>query len=294
MQNKYGLSDEEVIFNRKKYGTNAITNVKSEGIIHMFFETLGDPIIKILLIVLAIKIVFLFKDFDWYETIGILIAIMLASFISTISEYGSQKAFMRLTDESSKTKVRVRRNNIIKEINIEDVVVNDIVILSAGDKIAADGILIEGKISVDESMMNGEAKEVYKEANLYNKVSNNIEVFRGTIVYEGQALMLVTNVGNNTFYGKMALELQEKNVDSPLKIRLSNLAKILSKIGYVCAFLVFVSYLVSKIVIENKFNINLIMSTITNFPLLFNYILHALTLCVTVIVVAVPDGLLLL
>lgn len=287
MYNKYGLDNEEVIFSRKKYGSNSITNLKTESLFHIFLETLGDPIIKILLIVLAIKVIFLFKDFDWYETIGIVIAIMLASLISTISEYGSQKAFQRLTLESSKVRCRVRRNSMLEEINIDDVVVNDIVVLNAGDKIAADGIIIDGKISVDESMMNGEAKEVYKD------IINN-KVFRGTIVYDGQALMLVTDVGNNTFYGKLALELQEKNGDSPLKIRLTNLARLLSKIGYVCAFLVFISYLFSKIVIENNFNINLIMSTITNFPLLFGHILHALTLSVTVIVVVVPDGLLLL
>ena len=287
MFNKYGLNDKEVIENRKKYGTNNITNNKKESLFHIFLETLGDPIIKILLIVLGIKIIFLIKDFDWYETIGIVIAILLASLISTISEYGSQKAFLKLTEESSKIKCRVRRNNKIEEIRIDDVVVNDIILLNAGDKIVADGILVEGNISVDESMMNGETKEVYKNI-------NNNKLYRSTIVYEGQALMLVTSVGNNTFYGKLALELQEKNSDSPLKIRLTKLATLLSKIGYICAILVFISYLFSKIVIENNFNLNLIINTITNYPLLFSYILQALTLSVTVIVVAVPDGLFLL
>ena len=292
MENKYGLNDGQVLENRKKYGTNAITNSKTESLFHMFIETLGDPIIKILLIVLAIKVIFLIRDFDWYETVGIVIAIILASFISAISEYGSQKAFMRLTEESSKIRCRVKRNNKIEEVSIDEVVVNDIVVLSAGDRIVADGILIEGSLSVDESMMNGDTKEAYKIAcpNLFN-INNNNKVYRGTIVYDGDALMLVRVVGNNTMYGKMALELQEKNGDSPLKIRLTKLAKTLSRIGYICAILVFISYLFSKIVIENNFNINLIMKTITNFPLLFGYLLHALTLSVTVIVVAVPEGL---
>ena len=119
MFNKYGLNDKEVIENRKKYGTNNITNNKKESLFHIFLETLGDPIIKILLIVLGIKIIFLIKDFDWYETIGIVIAILLASLISTISEYGSQKAFLKLTEESSKIKCRVRRNNKIEEISFD-------------------------------------------------------------------------------------------------------------------------------------------------------------------------------
>ena len=127
MENKYGLNDGQVLENRKKYGTNAITNSKTETFFHMFIETLGDPIIKILLIVLAIKVIFLIKDFDWYETVGIVIAILLASFISAISEYGSQKAFMRLTEESSKIRCRVKRNNKIEEVSVDDVVVNSIV-----------------------------------------------------------------------------------------------------------------------------------------------------------------------
>lgn len=292
MYNRYGLTDEEVIENRKKYGANTITNSKTDTFFHMFIETLGDPIIKILLIVLAIKVIFLIKDFDWYETVGIIIAIFLASFISTISEYGSQKAFQRLTEESLKTKCRVKRNNKIEEILVEDVVVGDIVVLNTGDKIPADGIIIEGKIAVDESMMNGEAKEAYKEATIdINKFDKNNLVYKATIVYEGYALMLVTKVGNNTFYGKLAEELQEKSAPSPLKLRLSSLAKIISRLGYICALLVFVSYLFSKIVIENEFNLIKISDTITDFPLLLGYILHALTLCVTVIVVAVPEGL---
>lgn len=287
MYNKYGLTDEQVIEKRKKYGSNTISNSKTNTFFHMFLETLGDPIIKILLIVLAIKIIFLIKDFDWYETIGIIIAIFLASFISAISEYGSQKAFDRLTEESSKSKCRVRRNNKVEEIYVDDIVKDDIVILNTGDKIPADGVIVEGKITVDESMMNGETKEVYKESCLsLEKITKNNLVYRATTIYEGSALMLVTKVGNDSFYGNLAQQLQEKTLPSPLKIRLANLAKLISKIGYICAFLVFVSYLFSKTFIENN-----ISSVITNFPLLLSYILQALTLSVTIIVVAVPEGL---
>ena len=97
-----GLSDKEVIEKRKKYGDNGLSRKKQDTFFKMFVETLGDPIIKILLIALSIKIIFLFKDFDFYETIGIVLAIIIASFISTISEYGSEKAFERLQEESSK------------------------------------------------------------------------------------------------------------------------------------------------------------------------------------------------
>ena len=102
-----GLNEKEVLQNREKYGTNKINVGKREGFIQLFIECLGDPIIRILLIALGIKTIFLFKDFDWYETIGIIIAIIVASLISTISEYGSSKAFESLMNESSKIKCRV-------------------------------------------------------------------------------------------------------------------------------------------------------------------------------------------
>ena len=290
---KAGLNDGQVIESIKKYGDNKISSTKKEGFLRLFIETLGDPIIKILLIALAIKTIFLFKDFDWFETIGIVIAIFIASFISTISEYGSEKAFDRLQEESSKIKTKVKRNGQVTEINIDDVVCGDIVILSSGDKIPADGILISGSISVDESSINGETKEAYKEPiNIISKkVVDKNEVYRGTVVYSGEAEIIITKVGDKTFYGKLAKEIQEKQPDSPLKLRLRKLAGIISKIGYVGALLVSISYLFSVIFISNGFNLTKILETVTNGPLMFGHILYALTLSVTIIVVAVPEGL---
>ena len=278
-----GLSNSEVIESRKIYGTNEITSNKNKSFIKQFIETLGDPIIKILLIALVVKTVFLFQNFDWFETLGIMIAIFLASFISTISEYGSEKAFLRLQEESSKIKCKVKRDGQLTLISIDEIVVGDIVKLETGDKIPADGVIIDGEISVDESSLNGESTEVYK--------SKNDKVFRGCVVYSKYALMKVEKVGNNTFYGTMAKELQEENPDSPLKIRLRNLAKVISRIGYIGAILVSFSYLFSVIVINNGFNISKIISTLTNFRQMANFLIYALTLSVTIIVVAVPEGL---
>ena len=172
--NTNGLSDNEVIESRKKYGTNEITNSKNKSFFKEFIETLGDPIIKILLIALGVKTVFLFKNFDWFETLGIMIAVFLASFISTISEYGSEKAFLRLQEESAMIKCKVIRNSKLSLIGIDEVVVNDIIKLESGDKIPADGIIINGEVSIDESSINGESKEVYK--------SINDKVYRGCVV----------------------------------------------------------------------------------------------------------------
>ncbi len=289
--NYKGLSQEEVIENQKKYGSNKISIHKENKFLSLFLSSLGDPIIKILLIALAIKIVLLFRDFDFYETIGILIAILLATFISTISEYGSEKAFLKLGTEFQETKTRVKRNGEILEINSDDIVYNDIVILEAGEKVPADGILLSGSLTVDESIINGETKETKKvPGNKNSKDSKNI-LYRGTIIYNGYGIMLVTNVGVNTLYGKLALELSEIKPISPLKNRLTKLAKIISRIGYLGAILVTFSYLFSKIVIANNYDLTLIKATLTNFKVMINYLVYALTLSVTIIVVAVPEGL---
>lgn len=290
MYNNNGLNNEEVKENRKKYGSNNISGKNTNTFFNLFIETLGDPIIKILIIALAVKTIFLFKDFDYFETIGIVIAILVASLISAISEYGSNKAFERMQEESSKINVRVRRNKKIIEISIDDIVKNDVIILSSGEKIPADGILIRGKLSVDESSLNGESKEVYKELTKdINIISDKNKVYRGTTIYDGTAEVLITKVGMDTLYGKMAKELTTGEDISPLKLRLTNLAKIISKIGYIAAILIAISYLFSKIFILNNFNLSIIKAIPLN--IIIGYILEAMTLAVSVLVMAVPEGL---
>lgn len=286
-----GLNNEEVKNSRKKYGSNSISGKNKNTFFSLFIETLGDPIIKILLIALAIKTIFLFRDFDYFETIGIVLAILIASLISAVSEYGSNKAFQRMQEESSKINIKVKRNGNITEVPIDEVVVGDIIILSGGDKVAADGIVLEGKISVDESSLNGEAKEIYKEStvNINNPLDKN-KVYRGTTIYDGYAIVLVTKVGMDTLYGKMAKVLTEEEESSPLKLRLNNLAKIISRIGYIAAILIAFAYLFSKIFITNNFNMSLIKETVT-FSYFLSCLLESMTLAVSVLVMSVPEGL---
>jgi len=286
MINNNGLSNEEVIINREKYGSNTFTKKKHDSFFKLLMEAFSDPIIKILLIALGIKTIFLIKDFDWYETVGIVLAILVASLISSISEYGSMKAFDKLTEESSKINTKVKRNGQVISIPINEVVVNDLVLLATGDKIPADGVIVSGSVSVDQSMMNGESEEVYKDY-----TSGNNTLYMNTVVYSGEATMLVQHVGDNTFYGNMIGELQDDDEESPLKARLSNLAQMISKIGYICSLIVALSYLFYMIVISNNFSGDLILNDLRNGRVMFGYILDALTLCVSIIVVSVPEGL---
>lgn len=278
---KRGLSSEEVHESQNKYGKNVISNTEQNGFFKLFLESLGDPIIKILLIVLAVKTVFLFQNFDWFETIGIVLAILLASIISTISEYGSEKSFQKLQEESSKINSTCQRDGVLKEIPLEEICVGDIVKLSSGDLVPADGIIIEGEISLDESSFTGETKDVEK--------NKGDEVYRGSVVLNKGAYIEITAVGKNTKYGKIALELLNKNPDSPLKIRLRHLANIISKIGTCGALLVMFSYLFSVIFISNNFDMSLVLETLTTPKIIFGHFIYALTLGVTIIIVSVPE-----
>ena len=276
---KIGLSSKEVINRRNKYGSNILTSKNKNSFIKLVLESLSDPIIKILLIALAIKVIFLFKDSDIYETVGIFIAIFLATIISTLSEYGSEKAFEKLNEENSIIKVKVLRNSKKETINIDELVVGDIVYLESGDKVPADSIIIKGELYIDESILTGETKERH--------ASINDDIYMGSIVTDKSATIEVTNVGDKTFYGKIANDIQEKPVESPLKSRLRVLASQISKLGYTAALLILISYMFNAVVVSNNFDITKILE----FKDFSSHLLYALTLSVAIVVMAVPEGL---
>lgn len=278
-----GLNDAEVLESRRKYGANSISVKNENKFFRLLLESLGDPIIKIMLIALAVRVVFLFSSFDWYETLGMLISILLSSLISSLSEYGSNKSFKRLQSEYESIRVRVKRNNVLTNVKNEEIVVGDIVYLEAGEVIPADGVIVSGSIGVDESSINGEAREVIK-------TSNDL-VLKGSVVLSNQAIMRVKNVGINTIYGGIAKELNEKVPDSPMKLRLHHLAKIISRIGFIGAVLVFFSYMFNVLFISNEFNMDIIMPLLKDPKFMLDNIIYALTLAVTIIIVCVPEGL---
>ena len=276
---KIGLTDKEVINNRSKYGSNKLTSKKKNTFLKLVIESLSDPIIKILLIALAIKILFLFQDSNIFETLGIAVSVFLATSISALSEYGSEKAFEKLSEENSIIKVKVLRNSKKELINMDEVVVGDIVYLESGDKVPADSIIIKGELYIDESILTGETKERH--------ASINDDIYMGSIVTDKSATIEVTNVGDKTFYGKIANDIQEKPVESPLKSRLRVLASQISKLGYTAALLILISYMFNAVVVSNNFDITKILE----FKDFSSHLLYALTLSVAIVVMAVPEGL---
>ena len=292
----WGLTETEVARSRAEHGDNSLTRGKRKSFFRQFVSNLGDPVIKILIGALILNVLFTFRDADWLETVGIALSVLLATLISTASEYGSAAAFERLDAECGRQRCRVRRGGTVSEIDIREVVVGDVVLVGAGEQIAADGYLICGAIACDQSAMTGESREVYKTPRREGQgedttPSSTYFCLRGCSVLSGEGEIEVASVGDKTFLGGISREIQTETRESPLKIRLGKLAKQISVVGYVAAALVALVYLFNTFFVDSAFDADVIRYKLTSFDFLFAHLFHALTLGLTVIVVAVPEGL---
>ncbi len=288
-----GLDDNDVLRSRREHGSNRLTRQKRRGFFHQFLSNFGDPIIKVLLATLAINVVFLFRHHDWYESVGIAVAVFLATFVSTVSEYGSEAAFEKLQEEAAGIRCRAIRGRRVCAPAVEELVVGDIVLLQSGERIPADGRLVGGALRVDQSALNGESREVEKRPDRATELSPDTPnaLLRGCVVCSGEGVMRIEQVGDATVYGSLAGELQEETRESPLKLRLQGLASTLSRLGFIAAGLVALADLFRAFVMENDYVGSAIAAALTNPQTVFGNLLHAATLALTVVVVAVPEGL---
>lgn len=299
VRNYRGLNKSDVQNSKAKFGMNRISRGRRKSFLNHYLESFGDPTIKILLVALSLNIIFFIRNFNWFESIGIAVSIILATFVSSISEYGSQLAFERIMDDASKATCKIWRDNELLKLPVTEAVVGDFIQIEPGDKIPADGLLIDGHVDVDQSALNGETKEAHKvpATNIDYKTTNDTNLlnpnllFNSSVVCQGEGTMLVQAVGDNTFYGHLAKELQEDTQESPLKKRLTDLAKYISRFGYLGALLILFASLFKSIVINNSFNPIEIAIYISHPYMVIQDIIKAVTLSITIIVVAVPEGL---
>ena len=288
-----GLTQAEVIRSRSIHGENCLVKEKRTGLIGKLLENLNDPIIKVLLIAVFLQIAVTFPRCNWLESGGIIVAVMIATAVSTLSEYGSEKAFEKMAQENRNVKAKVIRGGEEIEIPANEVVVGDIMLLTAGDLVMADCMMRSGEISVDQSALNGESTEVFKRVSRSKKeglLADN-KVFRGSIVTVGAGYAEVFAVGDKTYYGGVARDVQIETRESPLKHRLSKLASVISKIGYIMAAIVGLTYLFYEIFVDNAFDKEAILSVFRSPTDIISLLVKSLTLMITVVVVAVPEGL---
>ena len=292
---KFGLTSQQVQASLDKHGNNTLSQPQRDTFLDKLLDNFKDPIIRILLFALLVNVVFVFMGHgDWIETCGIFLAILLATLVSTYSEYSNENAFQKLQEEASRIRCKVWRDGEPVEIHIDDIVVGDAIILEAGDKIPADGILLSGDVKLDQAALNGESEEAHKKIAPQdfqwddNKVDflDQHKLFRGSVVVEGTGVMEAVKIGDASVYGKLTQELKDDERDSPLKLKLKGLAKSISKFGYAGGVFIAIAFMAQKILHAPS-----VTSYLSNTPTLLSDLVQAIILGIIIIVMAVPEGL---
>ncbi len=294
MNKAYGLTGEQVEKSRREYGTNKLTPKKQRGFSDVYWDKYKDPIIKVLLVALSVNVIFtFFGKVDWYECLGILLSVLISTFVSSISEYNNENTFKKLQEEAADTKCKAWRDKKLCEIKTSEVVTRDNILLQAGDIIPADGKIISGSIMTDQSSLNGESVEVEKKADGENNKDfwDKRSVFRGCVVCSGEAVMEVLTVGDGTVYGKMTQEAQEESGESPLSLKLKGIAESISKFGAVSAVLIIIISFFNNAFFANGLNPVMISGYFSDSAQVISDLVSSLIVGIIVMVVAVPDGL---
>ena len=288
-----GLTDDEVLQSREKNGINLLTPPKRPSLWKLYLEKFEDPVVRVLLVAAAFSLIISIIENEYAETIGIIAAILLATGIGFFFEYDASKKFDLLNAVNEETLVKVVRNGRVQEIPRKDIVVGDIVILETGEEIPADGELLEAiSLQVNESNLTGEPviNKTIVEADFDEEATyaSNL-VMRGTTVVDGHGTMRVLHVGDATEIGKVARQSTEDNLEpTPLNIQLTKLANLIGKIGFTVAGLAFLIFFVKDVVLYFDFgSLNGWHEWLPVFERTLKYFMMAVTL----IVVAVPEGL---
>lgn len=297
-----GLNKQEVEESKRKYGQNIIEEAEPETFFDKLKDALDDPMLKLLIAIAVIMIILtLITGGSILESVGIIVAVAIVSVISAKTEMSSDQEYRKLKQETKKDVCKVYRDGQIEEIIIDDIVVGDYVLLQSGDKIPADGILIEGNIGVDNSSLNGESeeckkspKEDYSMDDAEKEVAltgdtfvDKSSLFRGAVTLSGKGVMLVQKVGMKTVMGSMAKDMQDDNVDSPLKVKLADLADKISKFGYIGAIVIFIALMIHAVIVQGGISDYLGMGAIK----IVSDVLEKVMVSVTIVVMAVPEGL---
>lgn len=291
---KYGLSSEQVQQSLREHGNNTLPTPPRESFWQKLLENFQDPIIRILILALLVNIVFVYMGHgDWIETAGIFAAILLATFVSTWSEFNNENAFQKLQEEASRIRCKVWRDGEPVEIAIDDIVVGDAVILEAGDRVPADGVLLEGELKLDQSALNGESEEAKKlpaaaDFAWGEKIDFLAEerVYRGSVVVEGAGVLQVAKVGADSVYGQLTQELKDDERESPLKLKLQGLAEQISRFGYTGGVLIAVAVMLHKLFLAGG-----PAAYFANMTAVLQDVVQAVILAIIIIVMAVPEGL---
>lgn len=289
-----GLTAEEIAESRRRNGSNRLTPPETETFWDKLLDNFRDPMIFILVIALGVVVLLAVFGFaEWYEGVGIAVAVALATLVSTASEFKNEQTFQQLQEEASRIVVNVFRGGSLRQTGIDDVVAGDVVLLQPGDKVPADGRVLQGRVRVNQAALTGEPEPVGKspgEADL-ERLDDPCGVYRGTIVEDGEAAMAVGVVGDRTHIGRLAGALTADERMGPLRVKLAKLADGIALFGYIAAPLIAAAFMFKTIYIDTGGDMAAMGTYLSNWQQLLYDGVTALILAVIIIVVAVPEGL---
>ena len=283
---RIGLTDEQVKQSREQHGKNVLTPPQRTSLWKLYLDKYRDPIIQILLVAAFVSLILAFIEKNFMETIGIFVAVFLATTVGFYFERDAAKKFNLLTALSEEQPVKVRRNGKVKEIPRHDVVVGDVVLVEVGDEVPADGELIVcNDLQINESALTGEpVTEKSLEGGGDGAYPRNI-ILRSTMVMNGRGEFVVTAVGDATEIGKVAKKSTEQtSVETPLHMQLDKLAKMISKVGSVVSVAAFFIFLIHDILTNPAWGGK-------DYFYMAEIVLKYFMMAVTLIVMAVPEGL---
>ena len=283
---RIGLTDEQVKQSREQYGKNVLTPPQRTSLWKLYLDKYRDPIIQILLVAAFVSLILAFIEKNFMETIGIFVAVFLATTVGFYFERDAAKKFNLLTALSEEQPVKVRRNGKVMEIPRHDVVVGDVVLVEVGDEVPADGELIVcNDLQINESTLTGEpVTEKSLEGGGDGAYPRNV-ILRSTMVMNGRGEFVVTAVGDATEIGKVAKKSTEQtSVETPLHMQLDKLAKMISKVGSVVSVAAFFIFLIHDILTNPAWGGK-------DYFYMAEIVLKYFMMAVTLIVMAVPEGL---
>ena len=283
---RIGLTDEQVKQSREQHGKNVLTPPQRTSLWKLYLDKYRDPIIQILLVAAFVSLILAFIEKNFMETIGIFVAVFLATTVGFYFERDAAKKFNLLTALSEEQPVKVRRNGKVMEIPRHDVVVGDVVLVEVGDEVPADGELIVcNDLQINESALTGEpVAEKSLEGGGDGAYPRNI-ILRSTMVMNGRGEFVVTAVGDATEIGKVAKKSTEQtSVETPLHMQLDKLAKMISKVGSVVSVAAFFIFLIHDILTNPAWGGK-------DYFYMAEIVLKYFMMAVTLIVMAVPEGL---
>ena len=283
---RFGLSDEQVKQSREQHGRNVLTPPQRTSLWKLYLDKYRDPIIQILLVAAFVSLILAFIEKNYMETIGIFVAVFLATTVGFYFERDAAKKFNLLTALSEEQPVKVRRNGKVMEIPRHDVVVGDVVLVEVGDEVPADGELIVcNDLQINESTLTGEpVTEKSLEGGGDGAYPRNV-ILRSTMVMNGRGEFVVTAVGDATEIGKVAKKSTEQtSVETPLHMQLDKLAKMISKVGSVVSVAAFFIFLIHDILTNPAWGGK-------DYFYMAEIVLKYFMMAVTLVVMAVPEGL---